>query len=147
MVCWRSVTQSWGKNTLKSLSSVCNHEAVQNKPVFPPVSFRSLQRRPEKKAVRNQCRHSERLSFQEELLKGRWHKKSRSFTKAEFKGRDRSWQVWTLLLRTHRSRKAASELLLSTHMDRKEWEVVVKKSLPKKWEQEKFRAGWDDARA
>lgn len=71
MVCWRSVTQSWEENILKSLSSVSNHEAAPKKVyISSSISFKSLQRCPEKAAVRNRCRLTEVLSLQEDFLKG-----------------------------------------------------------------------------
>lgn len=137
-VCWRSVTQSWGKNTLKSLSSVFNHEAVQNKACISfSVLFRSLQRSPEKGAGRNHCRLSEIVGFQEVLLKG---EQGRSWIKSKSKSRDQKCQVWTQL-RTHKLRTAgragpAPELLLSVRVSReKEFalQAITARKIRQQW--------------
>lgn len=99
MVCWRSVTQSWGKNTLKSLSSVFNHEAAQRKPVFPPAFHLGPCRHAQKRRLWEISADIQRgLVSKRNFWKG-YGRNSRNFTKAKPKSRDQNWQVWTPLLK------------------------------------------------
>lgn len=136
MVCWRSVTQSWGKNTLKSLPGIFTHEAVKKKgSISSGALFRSLEWYPERGAARNLCRLSEMLSSQE-LLEEVLTALPEVCPKA---GPETDIPIWSWPLGTPKLNKnTAPELLLSAHQQKKR-DAGFKKSSSKQLGQENMK--------